>query len=156
MVTASAASAVCVDASLIVTFLLPDGPSDYVDALVSEWEPGDVRLIGPTLIHAEVPSAIRQAVARGRITIDQGDQAFAVFCNMSIEMVSNPDLYLLAWELAKRYNHPKTYDLNYVAAAQLKGCDLWTGDRRLVNSVGLPWVKWTGDHTQADTADEHA
>ncbi len=111
-------------------------------------------LFGPPLLYSEATSVLRSAVFRGRISAEEGDEIFHELGKLEIAVYSGQDLHLVAWELAKQYNHPKTYDLNYVAAAQLEGCELWTGDRRLVNSVGLPWVRWIGDHAHVEISDE--
>jgi predicted nucleic acid-binding protein len=52
-----------------------------------------------------------------------------------------------ALEFATRFNRPKAYDAQYLALADLLGCELWTADRRLVSAVGdkLPWVRWIGE-----------
>jgi predicted nucleic acid-binding protein len=48
-----------------------------------------------------------------------------------------------AWELARQYDRPTTYDASYLALAVSAGCELWTADGRLVKAVAasLPWVK---------------
>ena len=42
-------------------------------------------------------------------------------------------------------------DAHYLALAQNLGCDLWTDDQRLINSLAgrLPSLKWIGDYQQA-------
>ena len=52
-----------------------------------------------------------------------------------------------ALEFATRFNRPKAYDAQYLALADLLGCELWTADRRLVSAVAgkLPWVRWIGE-----------
>jgi predicted nucleic acid-binding protein len=53
--------------------------------------------------------------------------------------------------LAKKFDRPAAYDSHYLALAEMLGCELWTGDRRLYNAVKdeLPWVKWLGDYRRA-------
>jgi predicted nucleic acid-binding protein len=135
---------VCVDASLVLTLVLPDERSEYVQALWSQWIREQISPFGPPLLYAEVPAVLRQAVFNGRLTFQAGDVAFQDFCDLGIPISTKPNLHLLAWELAKTHNRPRAYDTMYLAAAQAEGCDLWTGDRRLVNAVNLPWVKWVG------------
>lgn len=135
---------VCVDASLVLTLLLPDEYSDRVDALWSGWQREYTTLMAPPLLYVEVTSVIRSAVYFGRIKSEQGDLAFETFCDMSIVVSARPDLHLISWELARKHNRPRVYDAFYLAVAQTEGCDLWTGDRRLSNAVSLPWVRWIG------------
>ncbi|PKB78438.1 MAG: hypothetical protein BZY88_18550 [SAR202 cluster bacterium Io17-Chloro-G9] len=135
---------VCVDASLVVSRLMPEEQSQLAEALWARWQRDQITSFGPPLLYAEVTSVLRQAVFSGRLTSQEGESAFAIFCDMGIAISTRSDLHLLAWELAKTYNRPRAYDTMYLAAAQAEGCDLWTGDRRLVNAVDLPWVRWLG------------
>ena len=80
----------------------------------------------------------------GRVTVEEGELAFGIFCDMGIAISERTDLHLAAWELARVHNQRRVYDCIYLAAAQAEGCDQWTGDRRLVNAVDLPWVRWLG------------
>ena len=138
---------VCVDASLVVARLLSDEQSQHIEALWTRWQREQIVPFGPPLLYAEVPSVLRHAVFLRRLTSEQGELAFGIFCDMGIAISERTDLHRAAWELAKVHHQPRVYDCIYLAAAQAEGCDLWTGDRRLVNAVGLPWVKWLGQET---------
>ncbi len=135
---------VCVDASLVLNLLLPDEADHRLADLWSEWMESQITPFGPPLIHAEVPSALRRSVYSGRISADAGDSAFQDFGQMGIRISGRTDLHIMAWDIAKTYNQSRIYDAMYLAAAQAEGCELWTMDRRLVNAVNLPWVRWAG------------
>lgn len=51
-------------------------------------------------------------------------------------------------ELAHQFNLPATYDPHYLALAEREGCEYWTADARLWNTVKgkLAWVRWLGDY----------
>ena len=132
------------DASLVLNLLLPDEPDQRVAALWSEWTESQTTPFGPPLIYAEVPSALRRSVYSGRISADAGESAFHDFGQFGIETSGRTDLHIMAWVIAKTYNQSRIYDSMYLAAAQAEGCELWTLDRRLVNAVNLPWVRWAG------------
>jgi len=132
---------VCVDASLVLMLLLEEERSERAEALWARWQAEGMTPLGPPLLFAEVPSVLRGAVSFGRLRPEEGDEAFETFCAMVIAVSRRTDLHRLAWELAKRHRRPRVYDSFYLAAAQAEGCELWTGDRRLANAVGLPWVK---------------
>ena len=136
---------VCVDASLVVLLLLPDDRTATAERLWDGWAHRGTTPFGPPLLYAEVPSVIRGAVHGGRMTPQEGERAFRTFCRLGIGVSTNPELHVAAWELAVRHRQPKAYDTMYVAAAQAAGCDLWTADRRLVNGVRLPFVRWVGE-----------
>ena len=136
---------VCVDANILVARLLPDERSAPLEALWSQWQREDITPFGPPLLYAEVPSVLRMAVHFGRISTTEGDRAFQDFNDLAIDISRRTDLHIMAWAIAKTYNQSRIYDSMYLAAAQAEGCELWTLDRRLVNAVNLPWVRWAGD-----------
>jgi len=138
---------VCVDASLILRILVPEPLTEQALALWSLWQQSSQTPIAPTLLAFEVTASLRRYVYHKRITPDQGEQAFARFLQMDIQLSQRPALLRLAWGLAKEFNQPRAYDTAYLALAQLRRCDFWTADRKLYNAVHarLPWVKWVGD-----------
>jgi predicted nucleic acid-binding protein len=56
-----------------------------------------------------------------------------------------------ALELADRFGLSATYDAHYLALAEREGCEYWTADERLWNSVRaqLGWVRWLGEYSAA-------
>ncbi|MFW6195685.1 MAG: type II toxin-antitoxin system VapC family toxin [Chloroflexota bacterium] len=136
---------VCVDASLVLPLFIPEQLSAQARALWRGWVSRTVDRVAPPLLQAEVTSVVRQAVYRGRLQPDEGEAAFQMFCALRIQILESRDLHRQAWQLARRFQQPRAYDAFYLAAAREAGCDLWTGDRRLVNSLRVPWVRWIGD-----------
>ena len=137
---------VCVDASLVVLWLLPQELSDRAIALQSLWQSQQTDLIAPPLLFAEGPSVLRSAVFHGHLSADEGDEAFGIFCGLGIRPVSRPDLHVRAWELAKELNTPRVYDMHYVALAELQRCEFYTADERLLRQIRArrPWAKGIG------------
>lgn len=138
---------VCVDASLVVAWFLPEEFSDEAFALKERWVSEGVELVAPVMLASEVPSALRQAVYRGRVLPTEGDEAFATFLEMPIRTIQPESLLSRAWEIGKAVNAPRLYDVFYVALADIEGCELWTADRRLINLVRprFPHVHWLGE-----------
>jgi predicted nucleic acid-binding protein len=138
---------VCVDASLVVAWLLPEEFTDEAFALKGRWTGEGMALIAPVMLASEVPSTLRQAVYRGRISVGEGDEAFAAFLEMPIRISQPENLLSRAWEIGKAVNAPRLYDALYVALADIEGCELWTADRRLTNLVQtrFPQVHWLGE-----------
>ncbi|HEX5505826.1 MAG TPA: type II toxin-antitoxin system VapC family toxin [Thermomicrobiales bacterium] len=126
---------VCVDANLAARIVMPDEPSPQTDALWARWIRQGVAICGPALLYSEVSSTIRLAVVTGRLTTQGGEVAFQDFLTLGIRRIDRDDLYPRAWELAKRYNQRRAYDVLYVALTQLEDLELWTGDERLFNTV---------------------
>ncbi|MBI2305324.1 MAG: type II toxin-antitoxin system VapC family toxin [Chloroflexi bacterium] len=139
------AGQVCVDASLALMLLLPHDLTPQADALWQSWAADDTNTVSPPLFFAEVTSVLRECVYIGRLGAEEGKSAFSAFMNLGIRGIHPAHLQARAWRLAKEHNRPRAYDAQYLALADLLGCELWTGDRRLVNALHLPWVKWVGD-----------
>ena len=139
---------VCIDASLALSWLLPEEQSNIIDALFLEWDRKGLRLITAPLFHAEVTSVIRRQVYFKRLQPERGEHIFSLYLQMQVESIGEQEVYKRAWELAKIFNLPKTYDAQYVAVAELKDCEFWTNDRRLINSLQakVPRIKWAGEY----------
>lgn len=135
---------VCLDASLVLHVILPDERDAGTETLWQAWAAAGTEVSGPALLYAEVTSVIRLRVVTGRLTADEGDAAFAAFNALGVARVDRDDLHLRAWELAKLYQARRAYDMTYLALAQLEDLGLWTGDERLVNTLGgrEPGVHW--------------
>lgn len=138
---------ICVDASLVLLWLLPQDFSKQAEALWTSWRDKKVELIAPPLILSEVPSVIRRNVFYGKILPEMGEESFKIFCDLDFRIIYSENLYIEAWELAKKFNLPKAYDMHYVALAKLEGCELWTGDSRPVKATRgeFNWVRYIGD-----------
>ena len=141
-------SPVCIDANLIVWALIPAPLSDQADALPAEWQQEQVTLIAPALLAFEVTSTLRRLVYLEEITPTEGEEAFEKLLEMNIRLSHQRGIFPLAWQMAQRFDRPRAYDTAYLALAQLRGCDFWTADERLYNTVRgeLDWVKWLGDY----------
>ncbi|MBI2287632.1 MAG: type II toxin-antitoxin system VapC family toxin [Chloroflexi bacterium] len=140
---------VCVDASLAVTWLLRIQQDEYADALRRQWLADGVEMIGPPMFHAEVTSVLREEVFFKRLSQEEGEEAFSLYSSIPIRIVDGIMVYRLAWELAKEFNLPVCYDMQYLAVAELEDCDFWTLDRKLVKALRLKGnkrVKWVGEH----------
>ena len=144
---------VCVDASLAVAWLFDEEYSENADGLRRQWRDRGIQMLGPALFHAEVTSAIRQHVYFKRMLPEEGEEAFSIYLDIPIRIIDEPKVYRKAWQLAKEFNLPVCYDMQYLAVAELEDCELWTADRRLANSLRgkVNRIKWVGDYTARKT-----
>jgi len=139
-------SAVCVDASLIVRFLV--GPQNrQILSLWETWtqEPRD--LVAPALIRYEVLNALYQYERHGHLSGGVVAELLDAAISLPIRLHSDPAIHGQALGLARRFGLPACYDAHYLAVAEHLGADLWTCDARLVKKVGadLPWVRLAPD-----------
>lgn len=104
-------------------------------------------LIAPTLFTFEVVSTIRRSVHLHAISPEDGEAALREFQRIKVRLYHNRALLRRAWEIAKQFNRPRTYDTSYIALAELRQVDLWTADEKLYNAVHdqLPYVRWIGN-----------
>lgn len=139
---------VCIDASLALTWLLSVEQNEIANALRWKWDDAGVEIIAPPLFHAEVTSVLRQQVYFKRLPAEEGEEAFSTYLEMGVKSVDAPGIQKRAWELAKKFDLPRTYDMQYLAVAELKDCELWTNDKRLVNSLQgeVSRIKWVGEY----------
>jgi predicted nucleic acid-binding protein len=139
---------ICVDASLALMWMLRDRWENEARALAVQWANDRAHLVAPAIFRAEVTSLLREWVYRSDISTSDGRTLLKESFRWSVTVFpDNKELQLEAMSIAARFNHPKAYDSQYLALAQVFGCELWTGDRRLVNSLGgvLPWVHFVGE-----------
>lgn len=140
---------VCADASLALKLISRDELTPQVEGLWRFWQRTGVDVVTPPLFFAEVTSVIRASVYFKRILPEFGEQAFSAFLSLEVREENPPDLQSVAWQLARKYNRPRTYDAQYLAVASILGCELWTADHRLVNAVSAPWVRWVGGYEES-------
>ncbi|MCL0091942.1 type II toxin-antitoxin system VapC family toxin [Dehalococcoidales bacterium] len=139
---------VCIDASLALTWLLPAERNEASDALRREWDEKGMELIVAPLFHAEVTSVLREQVYFRRLLPEEGEEVFSIYLDIGVRSIDNSEVQKKAWELAKKFNLPRTYDMQYLAVAELEDCELWTNDKRLAHSLQgkVNRIRWVGEY----------
>ena len=139
---------VCVDASVAVAWLTLEEYTQNANALRLEWRENQVDMVCPGLFHVEVASAIRKQVYLKNLLPDEGEEAFALSLEIPLSVIDGAEVQRKAWELAKHFNLPVCYDMQYLAVAEMEDCELWTADRRLVNVTRgkSRRVRWLGEY----------
>ncbi|MFQ6041772.1 MAG: type II toxin-antitoxin system VapC family toxin [Candidatus Poribacteria bacterium] len=135
---------VCVDVSLAVKWVVKESYGEEALSLLEKWRINKVELIAPAFFEVEVDSIIRKKVAaRKTLTESEGDVAFELLQRLPIKILNLPDQRQRAWELAKELGQSIIYDVTYLALSELRGCEFWTADEKLYNSVKnkLPFLK---------------
>ena len=134
---------VCVDANIVVKWLLTEEDSPTALALAAKLRADDATVIAPPHMPIEVVNVIHVRVRRGELKPVEGEDLIDAFTDLPIQIAAPARLYRTAFELAQRYDQPTVYDTQYVALAELAGCDFWTADMRLVNGLNgrIPFVR---------------
>ncbi len=118
-----------VDASFILSYLLPDEEKDATTrALFEQFKKGTVIFLAPELLPFEVCNSIKVAIIRHRITSLQAKKLIKVFLEYGISFESIN--FLKTFLLAEEHNL-SLYDASYLALAKTKRASLLTADKRL-------------------------
>jgi len=136
-----------VDASVSVKWANPkESDFDKAMALLTDCKDGYLRLLPPAHWGFELAQGINKAIARGNISEKDGADALDALLSLGIDIDPAPPARQ-AFQDARRFQR-SVYDSLYLTLAERKGCNFWTGDRRLFNAVSakLKWVKWIGHY----------
>jgi predicted nucleic acid-binding protein len=137
---------VCVDSSLVLSWLLPTPESQASSILYQKWEREGVEVLAPSSLTEEVISILREQVFRGRLTPSEGERAFSLFLSLGLELVDTQELWVHAWELVQKLNLPQVREAIYLALAEVSGCELWTADRGGLGVLGNDsGIRWAGE-----------
>jgi predicted nucleic acid-binding protein len=115
-----------VDASIAVTWVIPERPSEYAVRLLADGEP----LLAPDLLFVEAANALWKKAKRPEITRAEAGQAVDVRLGGVLDVRPTAPLVPRALELAGRLDHP-VCDCVYVALAESERLPLVSADARL-------------------------
>jgi predicted nucleic acid-binding protein len=138
-----------IDASVAIPWLDP-GETFHAEAmrLLADAQLNHVVLIGPPLLHYEVESALQRWLYTGRSPLAAVDASLAQYYTIGVRTEIHPDMVRRAREIARLCNQVRIYDSLYAALAELRGCEVWTGDTpfHTAVSLSLPFVKHIRDY----------
>lgn len=127
-----------VDASVIAKRLVLEPDTDKAKVLFSDWGRGELEILAPAILPAEVASMLWKRARRTLLSASAAEELFREFTAFHIPLWPIEDLAELALTLALRNGH-SAYDGLYVALAIKTGWDLVTADERLYNMPHLPF-----------------
>jgi predicted nucleic acid-binding protein len=136
-------SEVCVDASFALKLVLPEPMSTQIRTQWQSWVETGTTIVAPWLWLFECHAVLRRKVWRQEITDGEARDAWRLLRRQAIQPVHPRGIFDRAWVLARELNRSTTYDTVYMAAAELRGCELWTADSRLAHAAGAryPWIR---------------
>jgi len=126
---------VVVDASVAAKWVIAEIGSDRANELRTE-----TGLIAPSLIAAEIGSALWKAVRRGDVARADALLAIRAVLLPFDTIVANEELHQRALEIAIDLRHP-IYDCFYLALAERERAPLVTADGRLLAAAKKAKVK---------------
>lgn len=122
---------IVVDASVLADALVDDGATgDAARAALTR----DPHWVAPGHLLIEVMSVIRGKTLGGKVGAARAQEAVEALAALVVEEVESARLLDRIWQLRGSVT---AYDAAYVAAAELMGCPLVTGDAKLAKAGGL-------------------
>ena len=117
-----------IDASFLLSYLLPDEESDTVIDFMAEHNREPFLLFAPVILYFEISNAIKSAVVSHRITKDQAHDLLRGVKKLNIKIleVDYEDVLDIALESQISF-----YDASYVALSQQLHVPLLTLDEKL-------------------------
>ncbi len=137
-----------VDANLGLALVLATPYSDRAQILWESWSSQQAVVFAPDLWAYELTSALRKAMVVTGMSLAGAEARLEALTQLGVRLVPpTPQLHQSALRWAHRLGHTVAYDAQYLALAELLGCDFWTADRRLAAALspGVPWVHWVGN-----------
>jgi predicted nucleic acid-binding protein len=130
-----------IDASFALRLILPNPHQKHCQALVAQWHKEGCTLCAPALWLYEITSALCKGVHFGQITRDEGQQALTLAQRLGVQLIPPDEVQTasaFAWTM--QLKRAAAYDSFYLALARTLQSELWTADKRLVHTAGVPWV----------------
>ncbi|NUM67107.1 type II toxin-antitoxin system VapC family toxin [candidate division KSB1 bacterium] len=140
----------CVDASVAVKWAVKGEPfRAQARALLKDAGTKGCKLIAPPFFSCEVDSAIRKRVLDGKMTAAEAQKAYALLDIAPVVTVDLPGMRHRAREIAEQFGQRAVYDATYIALAELRGCEFWTADKLIYETVApeLSYVKYLPDYS---------
>ena len=116
-----------IDASVAIKWVLPEDGAERAAALHAQPD----ELIAPTLIAAEIGSAMRKHVAAKALSTSEALSAAQIATGLIDRMVPIPELAQRALEISIAFRHP-IYDCFYLALAERENLEFVTADAKLI------------------------
>ncbi|MCM2264839.1 MAG: type II toxin-antitoxin system VapC family toxin [Desulfuromonadales bacterium] len=120
-----------VDASVLIKGYLPESGSEQAADLLARFAAGEVHLLAPELLLAEVGNILWKRVRRQDLTSDEAREIGQAMAALPLQLVPTQPVLTLALELALLLDIT-VYDAIYVAVSKVHGVPLLTADERLV------------------------
>src|SRR5215472_9073363 len=130
-------NAVVVDASIAIKWVLKETDSHIALALLNDWIDEEIAIHAPSLLTYEVTNAFYRRIRKGEIPFyDIGRGLTEIIYKVIIfDFTEEPDFNIRAMELGQQFGLPATYDSHYLALTESMGCELWTADLRMWNTI---------------------
>ena len=136
-----------IDASVLVKFFIPEILSEKAEELNARIMEGDLRLLAPDLIFAEVGNILWKKHRRKELSRAEAEEIVDAVVSLPMEIETSKALLPFAVDLGWAYGIT-VYDALYVSLAKVHETILITADKKLVEIMGKTdfkkHVAWLG------------
>lgn len=143
-----AASRLLVDCSVVAKWKLTSEPhAAQARELLLDWRDGAVLVAVPDQLFSELVNSMLGACRKypPRLTVAQARDALRelLASPFTVYRTIGKGILTRAFEIAYP-NNQRAYDCLYVALAERKRLEFWTGDQRLFNALHshFPFIRW--------------
>ena len=146
---------IVVDSSVAIKWFVVEPYSDEARKILDEYKAGEINLLAPDLINAEIGNIVWKKHRLHALSIEDAREIINTFKTISFSFTSNADLLDEAYDLA--ITHERTvYDMMYVALSKKVNCQFVTADERMVNAIGshFPKIVWIANWFSSVQAEE--
>jgi predicted nucleic acid-binding protein len=137
------------DCSVLVKWKISTEPhAAEAREMLHDWESGAIALCAPDQLRTEIIAAFLKALRQQRLTEDEARQAVRESLALALKYYKTTPIVLQrAFDIAWHYGL-RPYDCIYVAMAERKKVEFWTGDQRLFNALraGYSFIHWIGNY----------
>ena len=138
---------VVIDASVLIKFFIPEILSEKAEELNVRAAEGDLGLLAPDLIFAEVGNIIWKKHRMKELIRSEVEEIVEAIVSMPIAVETSKALLPLAVDMGLAYGIT-VYDAVYVSLAKIHETILVTADRKLLETMGKTdfkkYVAWLG------------
>lgn len=143
---------ICADSSVVAKLLFPqEHYSDVARRLFNDQIARHEPVIAPFLLRDEVTNVVRKKIQFENFPPAEIDTVLNDFLALPIAFRDPDGLFHAAVRVAVEYKLHAIYDAEYLALAQITGCDFWTADLELIKKVKrrLPFVRALSEYEPA-------
>lgn len=126
---------ICVDASVVIKWLIHEADSDIALKLLSNIEKNRTTCYAPSLLDYEVGTTLRHKVQRGLIQDKDMFTALEFYKNLPLLLLHITDLCSKSIPIALALSQPTIYDIGYLLVAEQQKTDLVTADQKFMQAA---------------------
>lgn len=142
-----AATPLLADCSVVAKWkLASELHASQAGELLLDWQAGVIQVCASDQLFVELMNALLRAcrAPSPRLTVDEAEAAHGEVSALPFAVFKTRGRRLLARALRIAHRHnQRGYDCVYVALAERKGIEFWTGDQRLYNALhsSFPFIR---------------